>query len=148
MNTLGILNGPNLDRLGKREPAIYGSQSLDEILAIARTHAQEKGWALEAFQSNHEGELIDRIASWDDAGVHAVVFNPGAYTHTSVALHDAIKGSRLRVVEVHLSNLYQREAFRHQSMTAPACVGVMSGFGSAGYLLAIDYLTAEHLNHG
>lgn len=143
MKTIGILNGPNLDRLGKREPEVYGTQTLEDLQNHLNEEAKELGVELAFFQSNHEGALIDQIAQWDDRGIHDVIFNPGAFTHTSVALHDAIAGSSLRVIEVHISNIYKREAFRHQSLTAPACVGVISGLGFDGYSLALLHLITQ-----
>jgi 3-dehydroquinate dehydratase II len=139
MKTILILNGPNLDRLGKREPAIYGHETLAELeTALAAAFIGEA--QLEFFQSNHEGALIDRISAAADAGAAGIVINAGALTHTSVALRDALLGSALPAVEVHLSNVYQREAFRHVSLTAPACAGVITGLGREGYFAAIRYL--------
>lgn len=140
MKTIGILNGPNLDRLGKREPAIYGSQTLKDIEALIRAEAEALGVVVECFQSASEGALIDRIHAWSDAGVAGIVANFAAYTHTSVALHDAVKASGLPVIEVHLSQVYQREVFRHKSLTAPACAGVIAGLGPEGYLAALRQL--------
>ena len=139
---IAILNGPNLDRLGKREPEVYGSATLADLESALR--AEFKGAAeLEFFQSNHEGALIDRIAALADAKVRGIVFNPGALTHTSVALRDALSGSGLRVVEVHISNIYRREEFRRHSLTAPACVGVISGLGFEGYHAAVRFLLKD-----
>lgn len=136
-----LLNGPNLNLLGMREPAVYGSTTLKDVEAMFAREAKTLGVVAESFQSNHEGALIDRIQQFG-AEVKAgraigAVFNPGAYTHTSVALHDAIKGSELPVVEIHISNVHQREAFRHHSCISPAAVGVVVGFGVAGYVLAL-----------
>jgi 3-dehydroquinate dehydratase-2 len=139
MKRIAILNGPNLDRLGKREPAIYGSASLADLEAAMRRDFAGKV-ELEFFQSNHEGALIDKIAALTDAGADGIVFNPGAFTHTSVALRDAIAGSSLKVVEVHISNIYKREEFRSHSLTAPACVAVVSGMGFEGYSAALRFL--------
>jgi 3-dehydroquinate dehydratase-2 len=134
-----ILNGPNLDRLGKREPEIYGRATLADLEAALR--AEFGGQAqLEFFQSNHEGALIDRIAALADAKIDGLVLNGGALTHTSVALRDALLGSHLPAVEVHISNLYRREEFRHTSLTAPACLAVISGLGLEGYHAAIRFL--------
>lgn len=136
---IAILNGPNLDRLGKREPEVYGRATLADLEAALR--AEFAGSAqLEFFQSNHEGTLIDRIASLSDAKVDGIVFNPGALTHTSVALRDALSGAGLKVVEVHISNIYKREEFRRHSITAPSCVGVISGLGFEGYHAAVRFL--------
>jgi len=139
MKTIAILNGPNLDRLGKREPEVYGRATLADLEAGLRA---EFGAAvnLEFFQSNHEGALVDRIAALADAKADGIVFNPGAYTHTSVALRDALSGSGLRVVEVHISNIYKREEFRHKSLTAPASIGVITGLGFEGYHAAVRFL--------
>lgn len=139
MKTLAILNGPNLDRLGKREPEIYGRTTLADL--EAGLSAAFSGEArLEFFQSNHEGALIDRIALLADAGVAGIVINPGAFTHTSVALRDALAGAAIPAVEVHISNIYKREAFRHQSLTAPVCTAVISGLGLEGYYAAARFL--------
>ena len=136
---IGIVNGPNLDRLGKREPEIYGRATLADLEAALR--AEFGGQAqLEFFQSNHEGALIDRIAALADAKIDGLVLNGGALTHTSVALRDALLGSHLPAVEVHISNLYRREEFRHTSLTAPACLAVISGLGLEGYHAAIRFL--------
>lgn len=139
MKTLAILNGPNLDRLGKREPEIYGHATLADL--EARLRAEFEGVAqLEFFQSNHEGELVDRISALADAKIDGLVINGAALTHTSVALRDALAGSGLRAVEVHISNIYKREEFRQKSLTAPACVAVITGLGTEGYAAAIRFL--------
>jgi len=139
MKTIAILNGPNLDRLGKREPEIYGQATLADLEKSLRT---EFGAVAELvfFQSNHEGELIDRIAQLTDAKASALVINPGALTHTSVALRDALLGAHLPAVEVHISNIYKREEFRHKSLTGPACLAVISGLGLEGYRAAVRFL--------
>jgi 3-dehydroquinate dehydratase II len=139
MKRIAILNGPNLDRLGQREPEIYGRATLADLEAALRA---EFGAAaqLEFFQSNHEGALIDRIGALAAAKADGVVFNAAAFTHTSVALRDAIAGSGLRTVEVHLSNVYKREEFRHRSLIAPVCVAVISGLGFEGYHAAVRFL--------
>jgi 3-dehydroquinate dehydratase-2 len=139
MKTLAILNGPNLDRLGKREPHIYGSATLADLEAGLRTEFAAVA-QLEFFQSNHEGELVDRISALAEAGVDGLVINGAALTHTSVALRDALAGSGLRAVEVHISNIYKREEFRHKSLTAPVCVAVITGLGLEGYYAAVRYL--------
>jgi len=144
MRSILILNGPNLNMLGKREPAIYGAATLPEIEAACHAHAEGRGTTLTFLQSNHEGTLIDAIQAAPEA--HAgIILNPGAYTHTSIALRDAIASIAIPVIELHLSNIYARESFRHHSMIAPACIGQISGFGAAGYTLAIDAMIA-HLN--
>ena len=139
MKKFAIINGPNLDRLGKREPEIYGKATLADLEKALR--AEFGGTAeLVFFQSNHEGAIIDRIAQAADAGFAGLVINPGALTHTSVALRDALLGAHLPTIEVHLSNIYKREEFRHKSLTAPACVAVISGLGLDGYHAALRHL--------
>ncbi len=140
---IGVINGPNLDRLGKREPEVYGTQTLSDLETKIAAHAKKAGAKTRFFQSNHEGKIIDTIAKWADDGVKFLVINPGGHTHVSVALRDSIAGSGLSAVEVHISNIYKREEFRHKSVTASACVGVITGLGFDGYLLAIDYLVAN-----
>lgn len=144
---IGVLNGPNLDRLGRRQPEIYGRTTLGEIEAGLRTLGTELGVRVECFQSNHEGDLIDRLAAWADAGAAGFILNPGGLTHSSVVLRDALLGHDLPAVEVHLSNLYRREEFRQHSLTAPACVGVISGLGPEGYPMALRFL-ANRLRAG
>lgn len=139
MKRIAILNGPNLDRLGKREPEIYGHATLADLEKALRAEFGREV-QLEFFQSNHEGGLIDKIAALADAKIDGVVFNPGAYTHTSVALRDALSGSGLRVVEVHISNIYRREEFRQHSLTAAASLAVISGLGFEGYRAAVRFL--------
>ena len=143
MNIL-ILHGPNLNLLGKREPGVYGRTTLEEIDAALSVMAQKYKAELRILQSNHEGTLIDAIheaMGWADG----LVINPGAYTHTSVAIRDAIAGTAIPAVEVHLSNVYAREPFRHTSLIAPVCVGQISGFGWRSYLLGVQALV-EYLN--
>ena len=139
MKKIAILNGPNLDRIGKREPEIYGSATLSDLEKGLREEFGKRA-ALEFFQSNHEGELIDRIAKLADQKFDGIVINAGALTHTSVALRDALLGAHLPAVEVHISNIYKREEFRHTSLTAPACVAVITGLGLEGYHAAIRFL--------
>jgi len=138
--SFAILHGPNLNHLGQREPEIYGSTTLAALDAQLATVASAEGVALTTFQSNHEGALIDQLYALAQAGCAGVVFNPGAFTHTSVALRDAIAGTRLRVIEVHLSNVAAREDFRHHSYLAPVCVGTISGLGLGGYHAALKWL--------
>ncbi|HEU4459767.1 MAG TPA: type II 3-dehydroquinate dehydratase [Methylibium sp.] len=144
MPQLLILNGPNLNLLGRREPSVYGAQTLADVEALCRDTAVRLGHTVECRQSNHEGELIDAIHA--AAAAHAagtligVVLNAGAYTHSSVALHDAIKGVAVPVVEVHISNVHAREAFRHHSYLSPVAAGIVVGFGIDGYRLAIEGL--------
>ena len=144
MKTALVLNGPNLNLLGSREPAIYGAQTLADVEALCRQACAAHGLALDFRQSNHEGVLIDWIheaGRAQAAGTLAgVVFNAGAYTHTSIALHDAIKGAGVPVIEVHISNVHAREAFRHHSTISPVARGVIVGLGIAGYALAIAAL--------
>jgi len=139
MKKIAILNGPNLDRLGKREPEIYGKATLGDLEKALRAEFASTA-ALEFFQSNHEGELIDRIAKLADAGFDGIVINGGAFTHTSIALRDALLGAHVPAVEVHISNIYKREEFRHTSLTAPACEAVISGLGLEGYHAAVRFL--------
>lgn len=135
-----VLHGPNLNLLGTREPEHYGSVTLSDInMALARM-AEGGGVNLEAFQSNHEGALIERIHAARDQGVRAIIINPAAYTHTSVALRDALSAVAIPFVEVHLSNVHAREPFRHHSYFSDLAIGVICGLGHEGYLLALEYL--------
>jgi 3-dehydroquinate dehydratase-2 len=143
MKKIAILNGPNLDRLGKREPEVYGTATLADLEAQVRAAPDAAGVEFEFFQSNHEGELIDRIASLAERKFDGIIINPGGFSHTSVALRDSLAGSAIPAVEVHISNIYKREAFRHNSLTAGACIGVISGLGFAGYTIALDFLLAR-----
>src|SRR6266404_2849148 len=144
MKKILILNGPNLNLLGTREPEVYGSDTLADVERLCREEGEKLGVAIDCRQSNHEGQLIDWLqeAGREIAAGHmlGVVFNPGAYTHTSVALHDAIKGASVTVIELHISNVHAREEFRHHSCISPAARGIMVGFGVAGYALAIGAL--------
>jgi len=135
-----ILNGPNLALLGRRETDIYGRRSLDEIMASVRADVEALGIDVECFQSDEEGVLVGEIGRSADR-FDALVINPAAYTHTSIALRDAIKACGLPCVEVHLSNIHARESFRRESVTAPVCVGQIAGFGADGYRLALEALS-------
>jgi 3-dehydroquinate dehydratase-2 len=144
--SIHILNGPNLNRLGMREPAVYGSVTLAEIEERARERAEARGFEAIFRQTNHEGELVEWLhAAADSVGA---VLNAGAYTHTSLALRDAIRSIPAPVIEVHLSNVFAREAFRHHSMISAAAKGVICGFGLESYLLAIDALAASAAHQG
>lgn len=134
-----LVNGPNLNMLGTREPSVYGSQSLADIELAAAAQAKASGAALASFQSNHEGALIDRIQAAKAAGVDAIVINPGGLTHTSVALRDALAGVAIPFIEVHISNIHQREEFRHHSYLSAIAAGVICGLGVEGYTAAIDF---------
>lgn len=138
-----LINGPNLNLLGTREPAIYGGQTLQKIEESLIAHAQSQGVELACFQSNHEGALIDRIHAARSEGVDFILINAGAFTHTSIALRDALAGVAIPFVEVHLSNVYRREEFRHRSMLADIATGCIVGLGAAGYRLALDYAIAQ-----
>ena len=144
MKKILVLNGPNLNLLGTREPAVYGHETLADVEALCVDAGTRLGVAVECRQSNHEGQLIDwlheagrEIAAGNMIGV---VMNPGAYTHTSVALHDAIKGAQVTLIELHISNVHAREAFRHHSYISPAARGIIVGLGVKGYALAIEAL--------
>ena len=139
-----VLSGPNLNMLGSRQPGVYGSKSLTDIEEQCRAYAAENGFEVICHQSNHEGDLIGWIHEAGNEG-SAVALNAGAYTHTSVALYDAIKSVDVPVVEIHISNVHARESFRHHSMIAAACLGVVCGFGTNSYTLALQGL-ADHLN--
>lgn len=134
-----LLNGPNLNLLGTREPATYGATTLAEIEAAAQEQAKTAGAELSFFQSNHEGALIDRIHAARNEHVDAIIINPGGLTHTSVALRDALAGVAIPFIEVHISNVHQREAFRHHSYLSAIAKGVICGLGTEGYRLAIDF---------
>ncbi|QWT46677.1 type II 3-dehydroquinate dehydratase [Azospira inquinata] len=135
-----VLHGPNLNLLGTREPEIYGHTTLADINRRLACRAKEAGIVLESFQSNHEGALIECIHAARDQSVNAIIFNPAAYTHTSVAIRDALAGVDIPFVEVHLSNVFAREPFRHHSYFSDLAIGVISGLGDEGYALALEFL--------
>ena len=139
LSLIHIINGPNLNLLGRREPEIYGHLTLAELEQACMDAANALGWKAQCRQSNHEGELVEWL---QQAGLDGtpVVLNPGAYTHTSIALHDAIKGAATKVIEVHLSNVHAREPFRHKSFISPVAYGTICGLGLEGYRLAIAAL--------
>jgi 3-dehydroquinate dehydratase-2 len=144
MKTVLVLNGPNLNLLGTREPAVYGTETLADVERICRDEAAKLGVTVDCRQSNHEGQLIDWIheagRACADGTMLGVVFNAGALTHTSLALHDAIKGANVPLIEYHISNVHAREAYRHHSWLSPAAKAVMAGLGVRGYALAIAAL--------
>lgn len=140
-----VLNGPNLNLLGRREPQVYGSQTLTDLENYCLRVGQELGVTVRCFQSNLEGELINQLHAAPAEGVRAIIFNAGAYTHTSIALRDAIAGIDVPVMEVHISNIFAREAFRHHSYLAPVCVGSISGLGFFGYEAALRYFSNGHV---
>jgi 3-dehydroquinate dehydratase II len=137
MSAILVVNGPNLDILGKREEDIYGKVTIDEINHELKRIADEKGIDIEFFQSNHEGDIVEKITS---SLVDGILINPAAYTHTSVAIRDALSARGIPAIEVHLSNIYAREEFRHKSLIAPVVTGQVSGLGKRGYLLALEAL--------
>lgn len=146
---IGLLNGPNINMLGKREPEIYGSFTLDDIFDRLKKIAGSK-FEIVAFQSNSEGELINFIQLADEKDLKFVIFNPGAYTHTSIAIRDAIASVKAKFIEVHISNIYKREEFRQKSLIAPVCTGQVSGFGIDSYDMALQYIigNSEKDTHG
>ncbi|CAG0988889.1 3-dehydroquinate dehydratase II [Myxococcaceae bacterium] len=137
-----VVHGPNLNLLGSREPHVYGTTTLDEIDSRLASAAREAGANVDCFQSNHEGALVDRIQE-SPASFDGILINPGAYTHTSVALRDALAATSLPVVEVHLSNVHAREEFRRHSFVSPIAIAVVCGFGWRGYLLGLEGLLAH-----
>jgi 3-dehydroquinate dehydratase-2 len=143
VKTVFVLNGPNLNMLGRREPGLYGAKTLADLEADCRTAADELGLAIDFRQSNHEGDLISWLQEAADQAA-GVVLNAGAYTHTSIGIHDAIRAAQpVPVVEVHLSNIHAREAFRHVSLVSPVAVGMICGFGPLGYVLALRAIAAR-----
>ena len=137
MSHLLLINGPNLNLLGTREPDVYGHESLADVEALAVQTAEHCGHSLTSIQSNHEGDIIDRIHQTLTDGTDFIVINPGAFTHTSIAIRDALAGVSKPFIELHLSNVHARESFRHHSYLAPLAQGVIAGFGTYGYVLAI-----------
>lgn len=133
-----VLHGPNLNLLGSREPAVYGRTTLADIHQMMEARAQAAGVQVESFQSNHEGDLIDRVQNARDEGIEFIIINPAGYTHTSVALRDALAAVAIPFIEVHLSNIHAREAFRQHSYFSDLAVGVICGLGAQGYALALD----------
>lgn len=140
MKKIGLLNGPNLDRLGKREPNIYGSYTLKEIEDEISELGTDLGCEVHPFQSNHEGALIDKIHEWSDESFFGLILNPGGFTHSSIALRDAIAASDLKSVEVHLSNIHARESFRHKSLISGVVNAVIAGMNHYGYHSALRFL--------
>ena len=138
-----VLHGPNLNLLGTREPAIYGNETLIDIDARLQESGRQKGIEVICFQSNHEGALIDRIHQAKNEGIRGIIINPAGLTHTSVSLRDAVAAVALPVVEVHLSNTFAREEFRHHSYISPVAIGLVCGFGAKGYHLALEGLLAK-----
>jgi 3-dehydroquinate dehydratase-2 len=144
VSSILVLNGPNLNLLGTREPDVYGATTLADVEALCRQAGRDAGHSIEFTQNNHEGALIDALhaagRAFKEGSLIGVVFNPGAYTHTSIALHDAIKGAGVPVIEVHISNVHAREAFRHHSYISPVAAGTIIGLGVDGYVLGIEAL--------
>ncbi|MDD3252016.1 MAG: type II 3-dehydroquinate dehydratase [Lachnospiraceae bacterium] len=136
-----VMNGPNLNFLGIREKGIYGTQDYADLVSMLEEKAAAEGHELEVFQSNYEGGLIDKLQEAYHSGVEGIVINPGAFTHYSIALRDALASIEVPIIEVHISNVHKREEFRHVSVTAPVCTGQVVGLGLRGYALAMDYLT-------
>lgn len=150
-SSIWVLHGPNLNLLGTREPDVYGSTTLAQIDAALLAHAVGRKVKLQSFQSNHEGELVDQIQKARAESADFIIINPAAYTHTSIAIRDALAAVAIPFIEVHLSNIHQREAFRHHSMVSPLATGIIAGFGARGYRLAlehaIEYLAGQTWPH-
>lgn len=142
---IGVLHGPNLNWLGNREPEVYGTQTLAEIDVALKDRSRQAGLEIDAFQSNHEGELIDKIQQGADRW-QGLIINPAAFTHTSIAIRDALAMLDIPIIEVHLSNIYRREAFRRHSLMAAVVTGQISGLGWRGYMAALDWLAADLLS--
>ena len=137
MKKILVIHGPNLHLLGQRETSIYGKKTLAEINKLLEALAKKEKVSLKIIQTNHKGEIVDAIGHSPREGFKAIVINPAAYTHTSVAIRDALLTAKIPAVEVHISNIYQREEFRHKSLTAPVCIGQVTGFGKMSYLLGL-----------
>lgn len=137
-----LINGPNLNRLGKREPAHYGTATLHDVERSLEKQAEELQVNIVCFQSNHEGSIIDQLHEAEDQGINGIILNPGAFTHYSYAIRDAIAGIDVPVIEVHISNIHARESFRHQSVTAPVSAGQIVGLGVQGYNLAMQAIVS------
>ena len=148
MAKLLLLNGPNLNLLGGREPGIYGTDSLPDIESRLLRQAEDRGHSLATFQSNAEHELVERIHEAGAEGIEAIIFNPGAYTHTSIALRDALLGMNIPFVEIHISNVFARETFRHHSYLSDVARGVISGLGVHGYELALSAVDSWFTHRG
>lgn len=137
MSKILVINGPNLNLLGERETKVYGTKTLEEINQDLKKLAEKSGAEISFFQSNHEGEIVDMIGK-SKGKVDVIIINPAAFTHTSVAIRDAISATSIPTIEIHLSNIYSREEFRHTSLIAPVCAGQISGFGSQSYILGLE----------
>jgi len=140
METVYVINGPNLNMLGRREPQIYGTETLSQIILMLKRYARKKGIRVKSFQSNHEGKLVDRIQSLSGKRLKGLIINPGALTHYSYAIRDAISASKVRAVEVHLSDIEKREEFRRHSVIKDVCIAQIKGLGPEGYCRALDLL--------
>lgn len=138
-----VLNGPNINFLGIREKGIYGTQDYAYLVKMLEDKAAAEGHEIEVFQSNYEGGLIDKLQEAYHTGVEGIIINPGAFTHYSIAVRDALASIEVPIIEVHISNVHKREEFRHVSVTAPVCIGQIVGLGLRGYALAMDYLTGN-----
>jgi 3-dehydroquinate dehydratase-2 len=146
VNNILIINGPNLNLLGKREPDIYGNITLEDINSKIKSHFKNENFKIDFFQSNEEGKIINKIIE-SEQKYNAIVINPAAYSHYSIAILDAIRSITIPVVEVHLSNIYKREDYRQKSVTAEASLGVISGFGYYGYIMAIEFILNNLVNN-
>lgn len=138
-----VLNGPNINFVGIREKGLYGTESYESLVAMLEHKAQSEGHEIEVFQSNYEGAVIDKIQEAYHSGVEGIIINPGAFTHYSYAVRDALASLEIPKIEVHITNVHKREEFRHSSVTAPVCTGQVVGLGLKGYALAMDFLTGK-----